>query len=229
MWPWHLRQAPPRNLAHLGWQAPRPIPFRLNSLVWPSGAARWAYIHTLTTSARLERILDSLATAGGGTRDLILSDGTRTLTAPLYALPPRPLFAVPGAGQLYLLTLVDDRWRWWWLANTISLTAGTTSWATLLATIGTALGVTITTAIHGTGPEVEVASAYLTPPVELTQRYEALPVLLDAVAASAGCRVVRDVDGTRVRMLSAPSSRVRETANLALSPRKAGGVLYPVG
>lgn len=220
VWPWQIRHAPPRRLAHLGWRAPRAMLFRLESLVWPSGASRWAYGHYLVTATRMEQILDAVARSGlsgGGECDLVLDDGRRSLTIPMYALPPRPLFAVPGAGQLHLLTLVDDRWRWWWVASSITLTAGTTSWATLYASIGTALGVTITAD--------DVAAAYLEPPVELVSRYEALPVLLDAVAYSVGQRVVRDADGT-VRALSASSSRTRETTNLALTPRKMGGALY---
>lgn len=222
VWPWVLRQMPPLRRGRADWpESIRTVPFRLNSLVWPSGASRWAYLHALVTTARLRQILDAVATAQAGSRDLTLDDGKRSLTTTMYLLPPRPLFQVPGAGQLHLLTLADDRWRWWWQEGTVTIDQGHTTWAELYEAIGLALGITI---------EADtVAEEYGHPPVELVGRYECLPVLLDAVAYSAGQRLVRQPGGIpdgRVFAFNAPTSRLREDDNLLLVPRKAGGAVY---
>jgi hypothetical protein len=114
-----------------------------------------------------------------------------------------------------LLTLVDERFYWWFKSAEIEVTGGTTTWAELYAAIGTALGITITAD--------EVPAAYLKPPTALTSRHDALPVLLDAVASSVGQRVVRRLDGS-VLALNSTSSRQVVNANLiACTPKASGG------
>lgn len=93
-----------------------------------------------------------------------------------------------GTEPCYLLPLVDERYFWWMRAANITLTEGTTTWATLYSSIATGLGISLTVE--------SVNSAYLKPPAEFQSRYEYLPLLLDAVAHSVGQRVVRKLDGT---------------------------------
>lgn len=213
VWEWCLLGAPSRS-RHLGWRASRPTRVRPGILSWPTGASRWAYAHYVASRERMEAVVAAVV-AGAGS--LVLDDGTRTLTVPMLLLPPRPLYDVEDSGGTFLLTLVDDRWRWWWQAIDCPISPGVTTWAELIASIGTALGVTISVDT--------VADAYLTPAVDLTARYDAIPPLLDAACAAAGLVLARDPEGT-VRALVPASSRAREVANLALVPRMAGGSLY---
>jgi len=175
-----------------------PAPVRVGRLYWPWGASRFATAHYLCTDADLARVRAYCYPTADGMREapLVIDTGNgQSVTATMWMLPPRPLAAVTPGHELWLLTLVDDRWRWWWRAASV---AGQSTWAALYSAIGTALGVTITADA--------VPAAYLTPPPEMAASYAALPLLLDAVAMSVGQRVVRGFDGS-VRAISPAAGR----------------------
>ncbi len=137
-------------------------------------------------------------------------------------LPPRPLTQTPDGPNLWLLTLVDDRYFWWFKGAVLSITAGTTTWSQLYADLATALGVTI---------DVDtIPSAYLKPDADLALSYESLPTILDVVSFSVGQRIVRQLDGT-VRAWNAAAARDAVTTQLDALPvtaKLAGGV-YSLG
>lgn len=216
VWDW-VASGPTFRQRGLGWRAHRPACVRPGVLVWPTGACRWAHAHYLASREATEALTAAARQASYGPLALLLDDGQRSLTVSMYLLPPRPLYDVPGAGGTYLLTLVDDRWRWWHTAADVVANAGVTTWEELYEALAEALDVDL--------DAEAIDPAFLSPPVGLASRYEALPPLLDAVAASVGHKVVVDSDGT-VHSLDATASRTRETANLLLLPRLAGGETY---
>lgn len=224
-----------------------PLPFRpacpkpeINTLVWPTGASRWATGWYLVAEQDLESIR-ALAYASDTYTALTLSldDGTYQVETSMWMLPPIPLAQIPtgadmtgwtlpetavwiDAGQtvrqngLYLMPLVDDRYFWWDKAADITIDEGTTTWATLFAAYGTALGVTIE---HET-----VEAAYLTPTRPVGSRYGRLPMDLDAAAWAVGRRVVRALDGT-VTLQRPDAAKTSQEAQLAIGwSRTAGGL-----
>jgi hypothetical protein len=195
---------------------PGPPAARPCRLFWPAGASRFAQAHLLATDAQLASVR-AWVYGGGGYRpgDLVMDDGTRSITTSLYLLPPRPL-AQAGSGGLWLLPLVDERFYWWQRTADVAVTAGTTTWAQLFAAVGAALGVSISVPA--------IPAAYLTPPAGLAGRYEALPPLLDAAAFAVGLRITRSLGGT-VEALAPRDALARHVTNLALAPRRAGGEL----
>lgn len=183
---------PGPNLMGYPFQATRErntLPVRLNALQWPVGASRWAVGRFLADDARLALIRQTAYGGGSAYQSatLYMDDGRpgHEVAAPMYMLPPRPLYQVEVPYQLWLLTLVDHRFFWWGRTGTVS---APTSWTNLYAQIGTLLGVTIAADT--------VPAAYLVPPADLAVRYEHLPILLDAVAYSVGHRISRRPDGT---------------------------------
>lgn len=189
----------PGNLARAAWgyQMPRANalrPVKLGSLYWPWGACRWACGHFAVTEAKLNQIRAYAYEQPGGYRALefTIGDGVtpHALATNLWVLPARPLMTAVAGERLHLMTLVDDRYFWWQRAAEVVVTQGTTTWSQLFADIGTALGVTIS-------PD-PISAAYLKPAGDLTSRYQYLPMLLDAVAAAVGQRIVRKYNGAVV-------------------------------
>lgn len=171
---------------------PDPPPPRLNSLWWPTGASRWARGYFLCDGTTLASLRNYVSASGVNTPlALLMGDSDHnTLNTPMYLLPPRQLTPVESvAEQLWLLPLVDERY-WWQFRETENLVLdGTMTWASLYSWLGTVLGVTVTAET--------VHADYLKPdPVEFTRQYDNAAVLLDAVAASVGQRIVRAIDGT---------------------------------
>lgn len=198
-----------------------PRPAKIGSLFWPRGASRWAVGHFLASENQLAKIRPLLydATVSGKYKALTLAldDGVHApLKTDLYMLPPRPLsqFGNPPDNGFYLLSLVDARYFWWEKAATVSVTSGTTTWAGLYSSLGTALGVTINAST--------VAAEYLEPSSDFAAQYEYLPLLLDAVAASVGHQVVRRLDGT-VHAQAPATAKTVLTQNLALAGKKKSG------
>lgn len=194
-------QAPERSgWPGMGWQAPMAMPqrpLRLGRLYWPRGASRWARGHFIATEDQLDRIRQRVYTGdsrGAVPLDLVIQsndvDTDRRITAPMYMLAPRPLYQFETQGEplrnLYLLTLVDERYYWWQKSASIEIASGMT-WAELYEEIASALGITITAETVG--------EPYLYPPQDLESRYDYLPLLLDAVAASVGQRIIRTLAG----------------------------------
>lgn len=186
-------------------------PIKLGSLTWPHSASRWAQGWFLITTPNLT----ALRAKGSGPLSLVIDDGNRAVTIPVYPLPPRPFLFVPPNEELWLLPVTDARWAWWSKAANLTVAAGA-SWASVYAAIAAALGITLTVDT--------VPGAYLTAPAQLTSRFEQLPPLLDAVAASVGQRIVVDWATGNVRAMNGTNGATLAATNLAAGfPVKAGG------
>lgn len=219
--------SPPYNLGHLPFNYSTPPQVKdLGRLYWPRGASRFGFAH-FVVSDRILQLIRPLAYAGGtlNALELVMSDGTREIQTNLYMLPPRPIsqIASPGVpgGQLWMLTLVDDRYFWWYRGGQIVVNEGVTSWDALYTAIGSALAVTIN--------NDAVDADYGMPTRRFTSLDQPLPVLLDAVAASVGQQVVRKLDGT-VEVQNYVSAKADFDANYeSLTNRSFGGRLHTVG
>ncbi|AWM38682.1 hypothetical protein GobsT_31290 [Gemmata obscuriglobus] len=157
-------------------------PPRVGVLHWPNGASRWATCHLLATGGQLARLPTSSAAAG-----LVISDGTRSVTAPMYRLAARPVSQRGDGAELYLVTLVDERYYWWQSGDGLA-PASPASWSALLTSLFTAVGV-----VASVG---SINSNYGTP--DATRwgvGYAAIPLLIDAAARTVGMRVVRSLAG----------------------------------
>jgi hypothetical protein len=208
--PWPVRA--PQSLPARPWL--REGPLRLNTLLWPSGASRWGVFHALVDDAAMARIRGAVGSFG---QPLTIDDGVGpVLSVTMYPLPPRPLSQIPGSNGLQLLTLLDRRAYWPWLAADIDVVGGTTTWAGLFAAAAAALGITL--AVD------DVPAAYLSPPAALSGAYDSLPALLDAACLSCGLRLAAALDGASYRCWSVAAAQAQVARNLsAANPRVAGG------
>lgn len=212
-------------------QCPPPgkVPYNridLGRLWWPVGASRWAVGHFLASEAAVQALRPLVYVATDEVEnlyqplELVMGSGeNRTVETDLYMLPPRPLAQFSAANGLHLLTLVDARFFWWVKATAITVTENTTTWTALYDAIAAALDIEIE-------PD-DIAAAYLYPSGLLAQPpNEFIPPLLDAVAASIGQRIVRQLDGTvitqnaRTAAASTTSFSIGKTAGgtFALDP-----------
>jgi hypothetical protein len=182
----------------------------------PWGAGRWSYGQFVIDQEMLDAIrLQAYVGDNYRALPLVIDDAVGgTITTDLFMLSPIPLQKISTPFNLYLMTLVDQRYFFFERAAEIEVIEGTTSWEGLYAAIASALGITLS---------VDPVSAdYLKPSGCLTQRYEYLPMLLDHVAASCGQRIVRTLAGTfHARNASTAKSLVSSQA--PLYRRFAGG------
>ncbi len=132
-----------------------------------------------TTTSSTTSTSTSTTTTGTGTSTTTTTSSTSTTTTST----PAPL-----PTDLYLLTLVDERFWWWYKPVTIS-ESNLTSWDTLLTQIANALGVAIV-------QDTPVESAYLAPTKRWITSKAPACVMLDAVAYALNRRVVRRIDGS---------------------------------
>ncbi len=208
---WHGQRI--REFDHPGfrerWLNHLPIPTepeqecpRIGALNWRTGASRWATCHLVASDTQLAAIrtaLGSPATSGL----LEFSDGTNTISAQMWLLAARPIHQ-RGDDELYLLTLVDDRWYWWQEGNQ-AVAEDPATWAELLAALFTSVG---------EAPTIPtVPSAYLTPTgIRWNVGYKPIPILLDAAAASVGFRIIRQLDGTVTVQTAAAATTADDSA-----------------
>lgn len=231
---WSKLVWPTLRQSHIAWPGFEPEEtVRLNTLIWPTGASRWAQFHGIVNEEQLKQIRTNTGGAPGpASLEMSWYDDKDQLvdriTPSMYMLAARPLDQLILGGDeadsgfishgLYLLSLVDARYFWWYKSTAvITVTEGTTTWSQLFTSLGTAIGAAITVD--------SVASAYLKPSASLTAQYEFTPPMLDAVAYNVGQRIVRALDGT-VKSQSASSASTALTANLALPAarsRRGGG------
>tara|TARA_Y100000310_G_scaffold6676_1_gene7495 strand:- start:4168 stop:5922 length:1755 start_codon:yes stop_codon:yes gene_type:complete len=179
---------------------PRP---KLNTLWIPTGAIRWARGLFLADTAGLAKIENNLTSEGSAT--LILTEErwgkgatktAKTLKRKMFMLPPRAVnwgrksesgskskSKTKGKEYGWLIPLVDVRYFWQFIEpGHLEVSEGNT-WTELISNLASALGTNIR---HD-----DISSDYLSPdPTELTRRHENIAVLLDAIAASIGRRVV---------------------------------------
>ena len=192
---------------------PAPPP-RLNTLYWPTGATRWARGYFLADQASMHKIHDE---AHGSSYlqplTLKMSDEVEEheeLETSMWLLTPKPITAIPGKEQLWLLPLVDDRY-WWQFKHAIISPADNlrlvtaTTWADLFTARGDAVGAEIEI---GT-----VSSDYLKPDLtEFSRCFDSAPQMMDAAAHSVGLRIIYQLDGT-LEAIGAAESEGRVLGN----------------
>lgn len=187
--------SPPYNLGHLPFNYVTPPTVKdLGRLYWPRSASRFAFGHFVVSDRILEQIRP-LAYAGGTLVSLTLNiddESHAAISTSMYLLPPRPIsqISVPGVpgGNLWMMTLVDDRYFWWYRSGSIIVNEGVTTWNLLYEEIASALGISLT--IDTVDP------SYQMPTRRMRSLNQPLPVLLDAVAMSVGQQVIRKFNGT---------------------------------
>lgn len=217
IWQFSERAWPGPGLTHLDGPPRWPQrPVRLNTLFWPRGAGRFSIGNFLADQTALDLIraavfVDPLTLLPAWQPDtLVMADGDVEIRTDLYLLPARPLSQIVQADDsvsgLFLLTLVDERYLWYYRAASIAVVEGGTTWESLYESIATALDITLAVDT--------IPAAYLSPGDELTQRYKSLPLLLDTVGLCVNQRLVRALDGT-CRMWNADASVTQQTLNLA--------------
>lgn len=201
---------------------------RINVLHWPTGATRWGSFLGLASTPDMLRIVQKCQPhAGNASQDFQITcevDGeTRTLTAPMHLLQPRPI-GVPsrGASTLWLIPLVDARWYWQQRSGDFvvcgSSTTGVT-WDGLLSQLADVLGVQFSAS------SLSIDARYQRPdPASLGLSGLNAAAVLDAACWSIGHRFVRDLDGTCHVMSWGKSKEVYE-ANTDTPSRR---ILFPV-
>ncbi len=201
-------------------------PVTIGTLFWPTGASRFAQAHFVVNEGQLAAIR-AFVNIGGTTQtaNLVFDDGKTQVTTAMWMLPAWPLStAAPGQGadigaQMYLLTLVDDRYWWWGIPLQMDVTPGVTTWLNLYDAISAAIGRTISVNA--------INAAYSLPVADYASAYRPLPNVLDAIAFSVGQRIVRNTDGS-ITAQNATTAIASVTAQLAanvaaLNPKYAGG------
>lgn len=206
---------------------PRP---KLNTLWWPTGASRFGIGLFLADGYRTKAILDTIQSTQRDFQTLTFADELfpeRTVSTPLWLLPPWEIDSAGPDETLYVLPLVDQRYFWQFVdVGTVSVTSAT-SWDGLLSSLRNRLyGELDFTPPFAWEP---IVAAYLQPdPTELTRKYENFAVYLDAVAACIGQRVVADLNGD-LRLLDWAASDVRRADNVARVATRAYGELAIAG
>lgn len=211
--------------AHVGipyanWTPPTGL--KLNTLYWPSGASRWGYGLFLVDSLRLDAIKANIETTGTQSQTLQMSairwpQWSVEAEVAMFMLPPLQLPTTgPGHGdQLYLMTLVDQRYFWQWRdAGSLEIDEDDT-WLQLLYQLQEQLDVTLN--VDG------IAGAYYQPnQIEFSRSFHNAAMLLDAVAWSIGKRVSVGLDG-QVYLYGPDADSYRLTTNLESTDFTAGG------
>lgn len=176
---------------------PRP---KFNTLWWPTGASRWAVGLFLIDFETAKYIANEVSDSAvlKAREELGCKGPWRGLSCDMWPLALRPMNYADQAGSGWALVLVDQRY-WWQFKDAGELYVScSTTWSDLLTTIGGRLGVSI--------DADAIPAAYLGPdPTELSRTYENAAVLLDAIAACVGQRVVVDLAG-KVYSMSATRS-----------------------
>jgi hypothetical protein len=169
-------------------------PVRLNTLMWPQQASRYAVFHGLVDNITLDEI-KSIVTDSNYAQTLSITDeiNNSSISTSMYMLPPHPLFQVTGLSaserQLYLITLVDERYFWWQRVG--SLDPLPSSWDDLFSSALYLIDSGLTPN-YGTVP---ISSSYLVPSLKWRQRERPLPLILDAACSAVNRRFVRDLAG----------------------------------
>lgn len=201
--PWVRRVFPGLGYSALTWPTGfrNERPFRLNKFYWPAiGASRWAYGHFLATAEQVDEIRTAaFGSEGNKTQKIELfmespgAPSSEFLSCDVYLLPPTPISAVPidvenhKVNNLFILTVVDQRYYWWNKATPLVNFTDTSTWASAFAIAETALGIEITKA--------SINSAYLNASPQLNLSYEVMPPWLDALCANVGQRLVCRTSG----------------------------------
>lgn len=201
---------------HCNWFLSRPI--KINAYFNPWGMSRWGYALVLADGDMLAAIQKQ--NNEGEALPFIISDGLgNSIETDLFQLPAVPLSKLivdEPQLPLWLVPLVDERYRLWERAGVITVTENTTTWVQLYDAIETALGIDLTVDA--------VPAAYLMPSAAFGTAYQPLPMLLDWVASSVGQRIIRNLDGT-YQAYNPSSANALVLAQANLYRKYAGGSL----
>ncbi|MCC7424838.1 MAG: hypothetical protein IT428_31590 [Planctomycetaceae bacterium] len=231
---WQARGASCRHLGVPTINYPAMPRLRINSLYWPQGATRWAYGVFLTDDDGLTSILEEVQSETGAAYNpaqLAIADadfaeepaaslfstdaeGRSALSTEMFLLQPRPISATTEQ-RLWLLPLVDERYFWQWSEAAF---VTTDTWTNLISELSDALDADILT------PSID--ADFGTPDqTEVSRSWQNAAVLLDAVAASIGKRVVRDCGSGAVSLQASDAAYTLATDDLSacLSERVSGG------
>ncbi len=183
-------------------ETPRP-----GVLTWPTGADTFARCHLICTGDQAVAIRAAVG-AAPAPKTLRFDDGAGGVVAPqMYFLALRPISQRGDGAELYLLTLVDERW-FWWQSGGNGTPASASSWTSLFDQLYGAVGVT---------PAIDtISSAYLTPnQPRWALGVQPIPPVAEAAAQTVGLRTVRACDGT-VTLQSYASALGADAARWAL-------------
>lgn len=228
-----LPPLPPEEWAPYLPPTPPIPPVRVGELFYPWGARRWARFVGLMHKDDLDAVLPLVAdsdSAGkrpkAGVFKMHVGDPTRQVQTDLYMLPPQPLTGLDDAANLWLVTLVDERYYWRFApvsvrsANVNARYVWQQTWASLFTALGGAVGKTIS--LPG-----GVASNYGQPDASspFYAHSQPVPAILDAACAHVGRVLVRAFDGTYTAQRYADATAAAETARGTRS-RKTGGLSF---
>lgn len=198
----------PGDCSSTFWQFQNQQSVHPGEVYWPTHASRFSVAQfVISTEMKLAIEQQIYALGGYAPADLVMTEEryspslgggntggfstVNTLTFKnLYYLPPYPLFRTDVTQpytQAWLMTLVDKRFWWFYLAPPM-ISSGDTTWANLISSIAGGLGTTINSDIPN--------SAYLTPPTDLANGFTRLPEFLDYVMDLVGMRFVVGLDGS---------------------------------
>lgn len=205
---------------------PDPPP-KLYQLYWPTGASRWGMFRGLMhkddfDSGTGQQIFPPFI---GAPSDLVMDDGHGSkITARMQLLSARPIFGVDGASDLYLVTLVDRRYKWQWMDGGPDVGSWGTeltaiSWDSYINQLQTFLQTTIT----WTTPTEEYRKPAIDSP--LSSVYVNRALLADAVADTLGCFWCHKFDGTDELVRHADATTNAKNARQP-NRKRAGGIVY---
>lgn len=234
--PWLRRAFPGAGYTSLAWPtgfAPD-TPFKLNSFFWPAwGASRWAFGHFLADAERVNVIRKAAFGDDGDEQNKIEffmstpnASSDESLKTKVYLLPPTPLSSVPvdskfhQVNNLFLLTIVDARYYWWYKATPEVKLNDDSTWQSAFDIAKDALDIDLTVD--------SINSLYLNPSPQLNLSYEVIPPWLDALCSNVGHRLLAMLDGTYVsqRYFAALQDRNRDVRDHPNRQIMAGGVRF---
>lgn len=193
------------QLNHIPRPAPRPEgSARLNTLIWPAGASRWATFTGLVGQSQKDAILAAVGLYAATPQNLVISDGTTTKTVAMFLLGFRPIYVQHATQNLWLMQLVDERYFWWfqtqnWATSTIW---GTNNGLLYRLYVSLNSSYALTPTPNGTNPIVNAAYDVATFPYgSPSGRWNAnlynkpTPIIIDAAARQVGQRFIRRLSG----------------------------------
>lgn len=193
---------PGKNLAGIAWPQwwPDKPCLKIGDFYYPTHASRWAEFRGLATAAQIQamKAVTVAGTYGVPTGNFKVSIattqgaiGVEAITeTEMLMLPPRPLaqFSAGGYEDLYLVTLVDERYFWQWKPSGKWQSDDFWTWNAAFNAIEANLGISIDTGI--------ISSVYgdLNADSPFYNHYENAAWLLDALAWNIGRVFVRDLE-----------------------------------
>src|SRR6516162_4295588 len=137
-----------RGLAVPQWPA-YPSPLKVGNWFYPVGASRWSILRTVCDEVTALAIMQAMGGANGLLQEFVMyapvDNEQDPVITPMWCLPPQVLGRanVTTLGGLYLLTLVDERYLWQFLAATVN-PGNQVTWQDCLDQIISATGASIT-------------------------------------------------------------------------------------